>query len=128
MKTRILVILALITLNVSFVFADNNNTNRKGFEGPSVTEFSAPVTVLAPVTPMEATFEDTPEVNHLLQPVSSLAPSTPKEATFEEISALDESTFEGTVQSNRNSEINKKGQHVHPDFPLPCDAKYGCGL
>jgi hypothetical protein len=128
MKTRILIILALISVNVSFVFAGNANTNRKSFESPSATDFSTQTTMLAPVTPMEATFEDTPEPDQLLQPVSSLAPVTPKEATFEETPAEGASACLRTLQSYRNSEINKKGQHVHPDLPLPCDAKYGCGL
>jgi hypothetical protein len=118
MKTRILLILALVTLNISFVSADNNNNNRKGFEGPSAAEFSVPLTILAPVTPMEATFEDTQEANHTVISVITLAP-------FEEITSSEEA---GTIQGNQNSEPDKKGQPVHPDFPSPCDAKYGCGL
>jgi hypothetical protein len=125
MKTKIIIVLALITLNINLVSARNNSP--KGVDGPAKSEWTASFTLLAPVTPTEATFEDVIAVNTGTTYLSSLAPVTPKEATFEEITS-GEQTITVSVPVNQKVKTIEKGKTVHPAFPVPCDAKYGCSL
>jgi hypothetical protein len=127
MKTRIIIILALITLNFNLLSASNNSPKR--VDGPSKSEMITLVTILAPVTPAEATFEDATEMNPVAPFLSSLAPVTPVDASFEEELPSGEETqptFSAPV--NQKGEAIDKGKTMHSEFPLPCDAKYGCGL
>jgi len=78
MKNKIIIILALITLNINLVSARNNSP--KGVDGPAKSEWSVPLAYIAPVTPAEATFEDSADVNQVVSSLSSLAPVTPKDA------------------------------------------------
>jgi hypothetical protein len=126
MKTRIIIILALITLNINLVSADNNT--RKGIDGPVITEITISLSFLAPVTPAEATFEDALYRNPVVSFVSSLAPVTPKDASFEEIASGEETNIPVSAPVNQKVETIEKGKTVHPALPLPCDAKYGCSL
>jgi hypothetical protein len=125
MKTKIIIVLALITLNINLVSACSNSP--KGFDGPAKSEWTVSLTSLAPVTPTEATFEDVTAVNTYTTYLSSLAPVTPKEATFEEITSCEQTT---TVPAPVNQKVKtiEKGKTVHPAFPVPCDAKYGCSF
>jgi len=120
MKTKLIIIFTLISLNINLVSARINSP--KGVDGPVKSEVTISVVLLAPITPAEATFEDATDVNPFISSVLSLAPVTPKEASFEEIII--------TVSSPVNQKVQtiEKGKSVHPDFPLPCDAKYGCSL
>jgi hypothetical protein len=119
MKTIVITLLAFITLNISSATARSNSP--KGTDGPSNSEFSIPLSLLAPVTPAEATFEETDSTPDLTG-ITSLAPVTPKDATFEEI------TTPVSLPVHQNSKSIEKGKSPHYDFPLPCDAKYGCSL
>jgi hypothetical protein len=126
MKTRILIVLSLISLNISFVSAENNT--RKSLEGPAASDNALFVESLAPVTPAEATFEESSELHTVVSPVVPIAPETPKDASFEEFTPGNETHSNGTVPVNQKLETNQKEQTVHPAFPKPCDVKYGCGL
>ena len=117
MKTKLILILVLISLNINLVCARTNSP--KGAEGPAKSEITVPVALLAPITPAEATFDDATDVNPVML---SLAPVTPKEASFEEIITPISSPVNQKVQTI------EKGKTVHPAFPKPCNAKYGCSL
>jgi hypothetical protein len=125
MKTRIIIVLALITLNINLVSARNNSP--KGVDGPAISEWTVSFSLLAPLTPTEATFEDATDVNISTTNIPSMAPVTPDEATFEEINTGEQTT---TVSSpvNQKVETTEKGKTVHSAFPVPCDVKYGCSL
>lgn len=101
MKATTIIIAAVFSLLVSSSFADNNMTLAPVTETNATTSLVS----LAPVTPVEATFEEiatqadysvfapvTPveadfNNNDLVQPVdfSTLAPTTPSEADFSDI-------------------------------------------
>jgi hypothetical protein len=78
MKAKSIIIAAVLSLQVSFLFAGNNET------APSANNESSFVTIsnLAPVTPGEATFEETTFTNAFALNVTNLAPVTPVEADF----------------------------------------------
>jgi hypothetical protein len=120
MKTKLILILTLITLNINLVSAGINSP--KGTEGPAKSEFTVPDAFIAPVTPAEATFEDATDVNTFVSTPLSLAPVTPKEATFEETS------FPVSSSVNHDIKTMEKGKTVHPGFPFPCNEKYGCSM
>ncbi len=76
MKT-IVTITGLILFEVSILFAESYEGNLNNF--------------VAPVTPKEATFDDSDGFETLLMSehlIRILAPSTPKEATFEDIETI----------------------------------------
>jgi len=125
MKTRIIIVLGLIFLTFNLVSARNNSP--KGVDGPAISESTISLILLAPVTPAEATFEDVTDGNTGITSSSSLAPVTPKEATFEEIISGEHTTMISTPV-NQKVGTTEKGKTVHPAFPVPCDAKYGCSL
>ena len=125
MKTKIIIVLALISLNINLVSARNNSP--KGVDWPAISESTISLILLAPVTPAEATFEDATDVNPVFSSLSSLAPVTPEEATFEEINSGEQTPMvSGPV--NQKIETIEKGKTVYPASPVPCDAKYGCSL
>jgi hypothetical protein len=75
MKTTTMILAAFLSLQVSLLFA-GNETN---ISNNTPETISLNLTSLMPVTPSEATFEDTvPAIS-----IESLAPKTPGEATFE---------------------------------------------
>lgn len=119
MKAILISILAIVTVNISAFSARPVST--KGTDGPNTTEYSVILSDLAPVTPSEATFDDA-DLNAGLIDILSLAPVTPKEATFEETVTLPSSPV------RENLKPIEKGKSLHYDFPVPCDAKYGCSL
>ena len=125
MKTKIIIVLALISLNINLVSARSNSL--KGVGGPAISEWTVLLTLLAPVTPTEATFDDVTDMNTEATYLSSLAPVIPKEATFEEITSGEQTT---TVSApvNQKVETIEKGKTVHPAFPVPCDPKSGCSF
>jgi len=126
MKTKIIIILALTTLNINLVSARNNSP--KGADGPSKSDFSVSLSVLAPVTPSEATFEDATDINPAPTALSSLAPVTPKDAFLDEITSVEETNTPLSTPVDQKVETIEKGKSVHPAFPFPCDAKMGCSL
>jgi len=126
MKTKIIIILALITLNINLVSARNNFP--KGVDGPAKSELTSSLSLQAPVTPAEATFEDATDVNPVFSSLSSLAPVTPKYASFEELTSGEETITKTSTPESRKVETTEKGKTAHPAFPVPCDAKYGCSL
>ena len=76
MKTTTIIIAAIFTLQAGILLAGNDNISTAvSNETPAIT-----FAVLAPSTPVEATFEEMTLVNEAL----SLVPVTPAEATFEE--------------------------------------------
>jgi hypothetical protein len=73
MKTT-MILTAVLLLNVTVLFAGKNtNITTSASEAPAIS-----LNNLAPVTPKEATFEET------VVDFTNLAPITPKEADFEE--------------------------------------------
>jgi hypothetical protein len=68
------------------------------------------------------------EINILVSSPSSLAPFTPSEAYFEEAIPNEEISSKASSPVNQNAKAIEKGKAVHPDSPIPCDAKYGCSL
>ena len=125
MKTKIIIVLALISLNINLVSARNNSP--KGVDGPAKFEWTVSSTLLAPVTPTEATFEDVTDGNPVPSSINSLAPDVPKEASFEDLTS-GEGASPASASGNQEEKPIEKGKTVHPSFPLPCDAKYGCSL
>ena len=81
MKTSVLTLAAVLTLTATLVFAGNKSM----VNTPAGSETIA--LRIAPVTPVEADFEEMVPVNDFRE----LAPTTPAEATFEEVS--DENTI-----------------------------------
>jgi hypothetical protein len=72
-----IIIAAVLTLNMNFVFAGNESPATPAVMENSVISLKS----VAPVTPLDATFDEvSPEVN-----VLNLAPYTPGEACFEEL-------------------------------------------
>ena len=78
MKATTIIIAAVLSLQVSVLFAENNETR------PVVSNeaVSFNINALAPITPNEATFEDATESNAFAFNFSDLAPVTPVEADF----------------------------------------------
>jgi len=77
MKATTIIIAAVLSLQVSVLFADNNET-RPTINNEAV---SFNISTLAPVTPAEADFNDSAEDQAV--DFSALAPVTPAEADFE---------------------------------------------
>ena len=86
MKTTITILAVVLTLSASLLFAGNETSSSP------VSNDNATITmaVLAPVAPIEATFEDFTTVNE----IAALVPVTPSEATFEEMPADVTSVFD----------------------------------
>jgi hypothetical protein len=77
MKTTTIIIAAIFTLQAGILFAGNDNISTSvSIETPAIT-----FAVLAPSTPVEATFEEMPMLNE----TASLTPVAPAEASFEEM-------------------------------------------
>ena len=49
-------------------------------------------------------------------------------ASFEEFISGEETIISVSSPENQKVETIEKGKTVHPAFPVPCDAKYGCSL
>ena len=78
MKTTSYIIAAVLSLQVSLLYAGNNETRTSSpKEAVTIT-----ITSLAPVTPPEATFEDATETNDFLFDFSDFSPVVPMEADF----------------------------------------------
>ena len=78
MKAKSIIIAAVLSLQVSFLLANNNETIS---EANNESSFCT-ICTLAPVTPGEATFEETTFTNAFTYNVTNLAPVTPVEADF----------------------------------------------
>jgi hypothetical protein len=81
MKATTIIIAAVLSLQVSLLFAGINNT-RSTVNDETVL---CPTCVLAPVTPTEATFEETTITSAISFDFTSLAPATPFEADFSDV-------------------------------------------
>jgi hypothetical protein len=81
MKANSIIIAAVLFLQVSFLFAGNNETTSSANNESSFgTIFN-----LAPVTPGEANFEETTFSNAFTFNATNLAPVTPIEADFSDV-------------------------------------------
>jgi hypothetical protein len=80
MKLITIIIAAVFTLQVFSLFASGNNT-RSASVNANITYTE--LNLLAPVTPVEATFEDAAMTFLTPFDIAALAPITPKEADFE---------------------------------------------
>jgi hypothetical protein len=81
MKAKSIIIAAVLSLQVSFLLADNNGrASSANNESSFVT-----ISTLAPVTPGEATFEEPTFTNAFDYNVTNLAPVTPVEADFSDV-------------------------------------------
>ena len=81
MKATTIIIAAVLSLQVSVLFADNDKT-RSTVNNETL---SINISTLAPVTPAEATFEDATETTAFSFDLSVLTPVTPKEADFSDV-------------------------------------------
>ena len=81
MKAITIIIAAVLSLQVSVLFAGNNETRSI----PNDENVSFNINTLAPVTPVEATFEEATETNTFTYGFSALAPVTPVEADFSDV-------------------------------------------
>jgi len=81
MKTTTIIIAAVLSLQANFLLADNNET---GSTAKNENSF-ATIFTLAPVTPGEATFEETTFTIAFAYNATSLAPVTPVEADFSDV-------------------------------------------
>jgi len=85
MKTTIIILATLLTLNTSMIFANNPRYNHSNAE-PIKNETTLKMDKLNPVTPFQVNFSD--GLEHMTAPdamVLILAPIAPKEADFEEV-------------------------------------------
>jgi len=81
MKTKSIIIAAVLSFQVSFLLAGNNET-----ASPANNESSfGTISTLAPVTPGEATFEETTFTSAFDYNETYLAPVTPVEADFSDV-------------------------------------------
>ena len=80
MKTKIIITIALLALNLNFALAGKSSNPKQGNPVEFKTDLS--ISMLAPVTPKEASFNDI--VPEPTADVSIFAPSTPKEASFDD--------------------------------------------
>ena len=80
MKTKSIIFAAILSLQVSFLFATGTGTRLRStiYENTNIS-----LSNLAPVTPAEATFEDETATFENMY-LSGLYPVTPPEATFED--------------------------------------------
>jgi hypothetical protein len=78
MKATTIIIAAVLSLQVSFLLAGNNETA----SGPNNESSFGTISALAPVTPGEATFEETTFTSAFAFNATNLAPVTPLEADF----------------------------------------------
>jgi hypothetical protein len=81
MKAKSIIIAAVLSLQVSFLLAGNNETESSANNESSFVTIST----LAPVTPGEATFEETTFTSAFVYNVTYLAPVTPVEADFSDV-------------------------------------------
>ena len=81
MKATTIIIAAVLSLQVSFLLADNNKVLSTANNESSFGTIST----LAPVTPGEATFEETTFTNAFTFNATNLAPVTPVEADFSDV-------------------------------------------
>jgi hypothetical protein len=81
MKATTFIIAAVLSLQVSLLFADNNET-RSTVSGET---FFCTTCLLAPVTPTEATFEETSLSNAFTYDYTTMAPVAPVEADFSDV-------------------------------------------
>jgi hypothetical protein len=125
MKTKIS--LAIIFLASICVTASAANRSGNKIEGPSKSGISEVSINLAPETPSFAAFDDDPNYDLLLpSSIISLAPVTPESASFDDSST--DAIFILEPSNQDKPDMKQKGTLVHPSFPVPCDAKYGCGI
>jgi len=85
MKTTIIILATLLTLNTSMIFANNPRYNHSKVE-PIKNETTLRMDKLNPVTPFQVNFSD--GLDHMTAPDAMaliLAPIVPKEADFEEV-------------------------------------------
>jgi hypothetical protein len=115
MKATTILTAALLTLQAGFLFASNNNTVVPGTRESSAVSYS----FLAPVTPAEATFEETAMFTEL----SALAPVAPAEATFEDAGASVISTrgFAPVVAAEAAFEDEPFRSDLAPTIPAEAD-------
>ena len=81
MKSTTIIFTAVLSLQISVLFAGSNETISMLNEE---TVF-CPTCLLAPVTPIEATFEEAELTNTFTFDFSALAPVTPEEADFSDV-------------------------------------------
>jgi hypothetical protein len=81
MKATTIIIAAVLSLQASFLLAGNNETA----SSPNNESSFVTISTLAPVTPGEATFEETTFTNAFAYNVTNLAPVTPVEADFSDV-------------------------------------------
>jgi hypothetical protein len=77
--TTTIIIAAALALQVNVLFADIEKTSSAPVKTESIT---INMTLLAPITPKEATFEDAVVMDNF----TNLAPSVPAEASFDDMS------------------------------------------
>jgi hypothetical protein len=82
MKTRIIIILTFTALNIGLISA--NSSWDKTLDSPATVNPNFSIESLAPVTPAEATFEETEDAVTSFPGFISMAPVTPADATFDE--------------------------------------------
>ena len=82
MKTITIIIAAVLTLQVSSIFA--SGTDRRSASGSAKARY-VEANFLAPATPAEATFEDVSASMVTPVDVVALAPLTPMDVTFEDV-------------------------------------------
>ena len=81
MKATTIIIAAVLSLQISVLFAGNEETHLI----PNNEAVSFNLNTLAPITPVEATFEESTETNAFTFDFSILAPATPEEADFSDV-------------------------------------------
>jgi hypothetical protein len=120
MKTKFIILLAVLAVNFTMGVANNNSAIT--LHRPVELDLSTIVSKIMPVAPQEATFDDGLEVYTMSNNAIELAPVTPKDADFDENvpepaanylllapTTPKEATFEDesmTDKSNQVTEVN----------------------
>jgi hypothetical protein len=86
MKATTVIIAAILALQVNILFAGNETVSAPGTTDNTLISAA----ILAPVAPVEATFEEAILINEN----ANLVPVTPSEATFEDVSCDMVSAFD----------------------------------
>jgi hypothetical protein len=126
MKTRIIITLAIIALNINLVTARNAKVSLP--EGPSVSDRVFSLESLFPSTPKEATFDEEMEFSETIPDITILAPVTPREASFSEAGPTQETVNPlSPPVSPREATFEDEISDLHY-FHAPCDVRYGCSM
>ena len=129
MKTRILIV--VVSMIAGQVASGMNRVSPPNGMGNYSGEYGISLSKLSPVTPSQATFEESPAVPDENFILKIAAPETPLEATFEDVAPeqqLSKDSCTTPPDDDSNTVKNSNEKSVQGNFPPPCNIKFGCSL